>query len=65
MTVGELRLALAGLPDNAPVYPEWNDRIPKDNEPGVRLHGVRETNGEAQVLVSLFYLDDDTDEEDE
>jgi hypothetical protein len=63
MTVGELRLALAGLPDNAPVYPEWNDRIPKGHEPAVRLHGVRESNGEAQVLVSLFYLCDDEEDE--
>jgi hypothetical protein len=29
------------------------------------MHGVRESNGEAQVLVSLFYLDDDTEEEDQ
>jgi len=64
MTVGELRTALSALPDNAPVYPEWNDRIPKDYEAGVRLHGVREVNGEAQVLVSLFYLAD-MDESDE
>jgi hypothetical protein len=60
MTVGELRSALAGLPDSAPLYPEWHDRIPSDSEPGVRLHGVQAVNGEAQVLVSLFYLDEDT-----
>lgn len=63
MTVGELRSALAGLPDNAPVYPEWTGRIPGDHEPGVRMHGVRQSNGEAQVLVSLFYLDEDEEDD--
>lgn len=60
MTVGELKAVLDGVPDNTPLFPEWNDRIPKDSEPGVRLHGIRVVNGEAQVLVSLFYLDEDT-----
>jgi len=63
MTVGELRSVLAELPDDAPLYPEWNDRIPRDHEPAVRLHGFRAVKGEAQALVSLVYLDEVTEEE--
>ena len=40
-TVGELRRLIEGLPDDALIKPDWEERIPSDSEPGVKIGKVR------------------------
>lgn len=40
-TVGDIRRAIEGLADDAPVHPVWFDRIPADHEPAVTLYEFR------------------------
>jgi hypothetical protein len=66
MTVGEMRKALRGVPANWTLRPQWlAGKEPGDHEPGVCLHGVDVDAEMEQVLarVSLFYLDDEEDDE--
>jgi predicted Zn-ribbon and HTH transcriptional regulator len=69
LTVGHIRKAIAGLPDNAPVCPDWAGGPPSDHEPGVELIDVAcgQSDRRGQYLsirVALFYLDED-DQDDE
>ena len=60
MTVGALRRAIEGLPDDTPIQPIWhNGDMPNDFEPGVSIHGFKAENGQLSAFVSLFYLNDD------
>jgi hypothetical protein len=74
LTVGQVRKAIEGLPDDAPVIPEWAYGPPGDSDPAVSVCGFRRgeedgTPGLA-VLVDIVYLDDpswedrDADDED-
>jgi hypothetical protein len=68
MTVGQLRELIANVPDDYTVRPQWvAGKEPKDHEPGVRLErfDVDGQSGELLARVSLFYLDEIEDEEDE
>ncbi|OJW22535.1 MAG: hypothetical protein BGO49_00680 [Planctomycetales bacterium 71-10] len=73
MTVGDVRRAIAGLPDSATVHPDWSD-FPGDDDPAVRLDFVRAAEDEdgpyLSVGVALVHLDgldmdDDEDAEDD
>lgn len=64
LTVGDIRKAIANLPDHAEVFPDWQHGYePDDCEAGVELRGIEVSNNEpfapyVSVLVKLFYLDD-------
>lgn len=65
LTVGDIRKAIEGLPDDAPVYPDWAPGcIPNDNDPGVEIRGCRSQYTDLhdrpclEILVSLFHPDD-------
>jgi len=70
-SIGAIRQAIEGLPDDAPYFPDWAGDPPDDHEPGVRFCGVRriekDHNGDPglSILVELAYLDeaDDWDED--
>ena len=65
-TVRQLMDACKCLPDDAVVRPQWVPGCePSDHEPGVRLRGVEQADGEVLLRVELFYLDEITDEEEE
>lgn len=66
LTVGQLRLAIKDLPDDAPVYPDWlAGHEPNEDQPGVELCGFDEHHKDDKgnpylgVIVKLYYLDDD------
>jgi len=68
LTVGQIRKAIEGLPDDASVCPDWYDRVPDDHEPGVALFAA-EADEQAgrpylSIKVGLFYLDEDDGEDD-
>lgn len=71
LTVGRLRAALAGLPDDAPVFPDWAHGPPGDADPAVEVTGfvVKRDPLDGRdglcVLVDLHYLDEFEDEEEE
>lgn len=66
LTVGKVRKAIEGLPDDTLVMPEWFD-IPGDDQPCVRLHYFRAGREGLEVGVSLvpLYDEDEDYEEDE
>lgn len=68
MTVGDVRKAIAGLPDSATVHPEWSD-FPGDDDPAVRLDFIRavaDADGPyLSIGVSLVRLDEIEDDEDD
>jgi hypothetical protein len=70
LTVGDIRKAIDGLPDSAPVNPIWASGPPGDSEPGVEIHGcvLDATNPHDQglgILVGLFHLDGEGDGDDD
>jgi hypothetical protein len=61
LTVGRLCKLLAKLPDDAPIFPTWNDGPPGDHEPGVEMFGftsAKDADGTPglAIKVGLFYL---------
>jgi hypothetical protein len=69
LTVGDIRKAIAGLPDSAPLNPMWASGPPSDSEPGVEIHGCvldgRDPKDQGLgILVGLFYLEGDDDGDD-
>lgn len=61
LTVGDLRKAIEGLDDNAPVSPYWAPGCePGDDEPGVELIGFERRGFYLAIDVALFYLNDDS-----
>lgn len=64
-TVGQLKELLSTYPDNATFCPEWFDGPPSDYEPGIVLHGFEAKKSHVAVLVSLFYLNEENDVEED
>lgn len=65
LTVGELRALIADAPADIPIFPDWVDGPPGDNDPAVTLHGMQLTDEGLKVLVDIEYLNSDEDEDDE
>lgn len=61
LTLGHLRQAIAGLPDDTPVAPAWTE-VPSDDEPAVSLEefGIQTFDNGRQFVfgVRLQPLDD-------
>jgi hypothetical protein len=66
LTVGKLKRLMEGLPDDAPVRPDWaRDCTPDDSQPGVEITTASVEQGRGRdksgyylsVKVKLFYLD--------
>ena len=73
LTVGDLRKAIEGLPDDAPVYPDFaSGHYPEDSGPCVELMGAvrcaagfgRDTD-HLSIRVALFYLEQEGDGEED
>jgi hypothetical protein len=73
LTVGDLRKAIEGLTDDAPVYPDFSSgHYPDDSEPGVEILGAvkcgpgcgRDTE-HLSIRVALFYLNDGDEDDGE
>ena len=70
-TVGDIRAAIAGLPDEATVFPGWHDGPPGDSDPAVEVFGFRqcpdpvEKTPGLEILVGIAYLDDFEDDEED
>jgi hypothetical protein len=76
LTVGYIRETIRDLPDDSPILLEWSDRIPDDSEPGIEINGFETSTyqykqGDEErskpclnIMVSLFYLNDDSEDED-
>lgn len=69
LTVGTIRKAISGLPDDAPVNPVWNSGPPGDADPAVEVCGFHAgTDPDTgtpclDVRVDIVYLDEYEDDE--
>jgi hypothetical protein len=56
-TVGAIRKAIRGLPDNALVMPDWTaNSVPDDDQPGVELLGVEQSEYAGKPYLSVTVL---------
>lgn len=62
LSLGAIREAIKGLPDDAPIDIEWTNGPPADTDPAVIINGFEQRkhqNGNRlAILVDIKYLDE-------